>query len=377
TEAVADEPATQPATAPTTNESSKPNEAPKPDPARWADAVRFQIELVSASDDGDSMPTPSPDGRHLAFQRGVGSLWVMDLKSAAQREVFDGWSASLEAVWFPDGSLLAYVTEDRNFNADIWIVPIDGSAPAVNVTRHPDNDYAPRFSADGKMMAFLSQRNDNEPDVYALWLDKSMEAATPAELEQYFKDTNAAVRKRTPIKPVSFERPSTQPATQPATQPTSKPSISADDLEDAYLRVRRITSIRGNESALLLAPAGDKVYFMASLIGPRSLHVASIDTPGEPRRLAGTLSPAGISLTGDQIAAVSSSQAAIVKLPAGEVETIAIEDRLLLDRAEQARLKFIEAARVYATRFYANDMKGRDWAALTKKYLALAERTRT
>jgi tricorn protease len=370
-------PTTQPTTAPTIAEAGKSDAAPKPDPARWADAVRFEIELVSASDDGDSMPTPSPDGRHLAFQRGVGSLWLKDLKTGEAREVLSGWSASLEAVWSPDSAFIAYVTEDRNYNADIWIIPADASAPAVNVTRHPDNDYAPRFSADGKIMAFLSQRNDNEPDVYVVWLDKAMEAATPAELEQYFKDANAAVRKRTPIKPVSFKIASTQPATQPATRPTSKPSIAADDLEDAYLRVRRITSFRGNEGALLLAPAGDKVYFMASLVGPRSLHVAGIDTPGEPRRLAGTVSPAGISLTGDQIAAVSSSQAAIIKLPAGEVETIAIEDRLLLDRVEQTRLKFIEAARVYATRFYANDMKGRDWAALTQKYLSLAERTRT
>src|SRR5512139_1186345 len=63
----------------------------------------------------------------------------------------------------PDGRWVAFVrieTDPRSLkrNADVWLVPADGSAPPRPLTRHEKSDTTPRFSPDGSSIAFLSTR---------------------------------------------------------------------------------------------------------------------------------------------------------------------------------------------------------------------------
>jgi dipeptidyl aminopeptidase/acylaminoacyl peptidase len=72
----------------------------------------------------------------------------------------------------PDGRWVAYVRTTTDLaagkrNADVWLVPADGSAPPRALTRHEKADNAPRFSPDGKTLAFLSTRSGS-PQVWLL-----------------------------------------------------------------------------------------------------------------------------------------------------------------------------------------------------------------
>jgi dipeptidyl aminopeptidase/acylaminoacyl peptidase len=63
-----------------------------------------------------------------------------------------------------DGKLVAFVktvTDPVTLgrNADIWVLPADGSAPPRPLTRNEKSDTAPRFSPDGRTLAFLSTRS--------------------------------------------------------------------------------------------------------------------------------------------------------------------------------------------------------------------------
>ena len=63
----------------------------------------------------------------------------------------------------PDGSTVAYVmtTIDRKQNrrhSDIWTVPADGSRDATALTASPQSSNSPRWSPDGRTMAFLTAR---------------------------------------------------------------------------------------------------------------------------------------------------------------------------------------------------------------------------
>ncbi|MHC4822339.1 MAG: S41 family peptidase, partial [Planctomycetota bacterium] len=148
---------------------------------RWHDALTFRIDPVVVAATNDRDPRPSPDGKSLAYRRGNGEIVVRDLEADEDRTLVKGWDGWIGFTWSPDGRWIAYAQNDLDFNRDIWMVRSDGSSPAVNVTRHPDNDWAPRFSADGKILAFLSQRKNDETDVWMVHLDRSMEALTKPE----------------------------------------------------------------------------------------------------------------------------------------------------------------------------------------------------
>lgn len=75
----------------------------------------------------------------------------------------------------PDGKSVAFVVTDADLaenktNSDVWLVPADGSAPPRRLTSSPKHDRHPRWSPDGKWLAFESNR-DGEFQVYLLPAD--------------------------------------------------------------------------------------------------------------------------------------------------------------------------------------------------------------
>jgi dipeptidyl aminopeptidase/acylaminoacyl peptidase len=63
----------------------------------------------------------------------------------------------------PDGSLVAFSVQTvapghDGYRHSIWLAPVDGSRPARQVTLGAKNDLNPRFSPDGRTLAFLSDR---------------------------------------------------------------------------------------------------------------------------------------------------------------------------------------------------------------------------
>jgi dipeptidyl aminopeptidase/acylaminoacyl peptidase len=64
----------------------------------------------------------------------------------------------------PDGRWVAYAATDVDLaagtrNSDLWLLPLDGSAPPRRLAAHPRGDSRPRWSRDGKRLAFISSRD--------------------------------------------------------------------------------------------------------------------------------------------------------------------------------------------------------------------------
>jgi tricorn protease len=256
-------------------EDAKEEEEDVPGPERWQDPLTFTIEPVLAVGTNDRQPQPSPDGKWLAFRRELGGLCVLDLKpdDPDARDVTDisaGWNLG-SFRWSPDSQHMAWHREDRDFNSDIWITSFaDGEwTDAVNVSRHPDDDVNPRWSEDGRMLAFASERHDEEFDVYVVFLDRDLEAMTPQERNDYFDERKKAAKKRKPLPHVQ-KKPHVEKKSKDDDDKDGKKGKAKDskkekpielELDDAYMRVRRVTTARGNEASLELTPAGDRIVY--------------------------------------------------------------------------------------------------------------------
>ncbi len=424
-EAEASGPTSQPTTAPATQPTTQPDAQPDapahaPDPSKWADAISFHVETVVADDAGSSNAVPAPDGTRLAYMRGVGDLVILNLETGEERLILDGWDRGMEIAWSPDGQHVLYETSDADFNSDIWATRADGSGyrgtgVPVNVTRHPDNDGSISLSADGRVMAFVSERVNEEYDVWMVLLDEELETLTPQETAAYYEELAKGVKKLKPIDVPAFAKargtvsplvddpePTTQPdaeaeasdpTTQPATQPTTQPDEEAkkdeaetdddkapvdianlDDLalDTAYLRLQRVSRESGNEFNPFLLPDASAVYYRQGGSILKKPWDDSAKSAGSSATILGS-DPSGSTLTvlaggrgGTQLTNASNKR-----------ETFATNDRLEVDLAEESERKFRELARTLGDQFYHPTMKGLDWQGLTDAYAPLARHART
>src|SRR5215217_7503821 len=66
----------------------------------------------------------------------------------------------------PDGGLVAFTLQRvmpglERYRHEVWAAPTDGGEPARALAATGDHDGAPRFSPDGRWLAFLSDRRSD------------------------------------------------------------------------------------------------------------------------------------------------------------------------------------------------------------------------
>lgn len=357
-----EEPAEEPApkTGKKKGKKTKKSKPEGPGPGeRWADALRFSVAPLILGPSEDSQPSPSPDGRYLAFRRGVGELWLWDFEAGEARRFLKGWDASLHWQWSPDGRWLAYSQQNRNFNSEVWIAPLDGSREPVNVSMHPDDDYDPVWAADGKSLAFVSHR-EGSADIYLLYLERALEDMSSKDLREHYAAAGKVVKGRKPLAEGAR---------------AELPALELD-LERAYLRLRRVTDWPGDEQGLVIAPDGEYLAFSGSQGGEPGLFRVRYDGK-KVKQLSGPGRLVGSDLSGSNLVAIAAQRAVLIPSGGGKVEAQAVSATLEIEEGALASQKFREAARILGARFYHPTMKGLNWRALSERYHSLAVRTRT
>ena len=159
---------------------------------RWSpDGARIVVvSRVGPSDNrGDSRssdPKDRSDVRHYKntsykfndtgwFDDRRTHLWIVDVKSGSAKQITEGndWNDS-DPQWSPDGNRIAFVSNrtgkeyEENRNTDVWVINADGSGSLTRISDHDEADNQPRWSPDGKWIAFTGELHDR--DHPKIWL---------------------------------------------------------------------------------------------------------------------------------------------------------------------------------------------------------------
>jgi dipeptidyl aminopeptidase/acylaminoacyl peptidase len=128
-------------------------------------AIGDPVTLYSAPEDrGGSWslgkPAWSPDSKQLAVvlqESGWDNVYLIPSAGGKPKALTHGSFEDTDPVFSPDGRSIAVVSTRRSLEQrDIWIVPVDGSAPReLAQSATPGFESAPQWSADGRKIFFL------------------------------------------------------------------------------------------------------------------------------------------------------------------------------------------------------------------------------
>jgi tricorn protease len=325
-------------------------EADDPEHPKFVEARRFKSLQLTHFKEAASAATFSPDGKRISFIR-AGRLFTMNPDGTDQKEVV-GQGTVIDYEWAPDSKWLVYARMDGSFASELYVIPATGATadqPAHNVTRYATYNAGVTWSADGKYLAFLSNRRGNAEGLFVLPLQKPAAPGVP---------------EKTPASPaVEF------------------------DWDDLHLRAKSITTMPVAEAAI--SPDGKRIAFSATVQGSTDLWVANTDGNRLMRMTANNQRPKQITWSKRKIGATDyvdvvyyrDHGGAIKMLKLGNeakpdnshVATIGFQVKMNVRADEEFTEMFDQSWRYLSENFYDVKFHGADWDAVRAKYRPLVQ----
>ena len=372
---------------------------PKEPTKYWWQQKEFVETRMSESAGSKSNLRFTPNGKHLLFVQGRGNLVAMNLDTKEITSLVESFSEPSFSI-SPDSRWIAYDSQDNDFNSEIWIMPLDKHAPAVNVSRHPDNDQSPVFSPDGKILAFTGRRSKEESDIYYVYLQKEFDdessrdrtiekaietmkkkrpksAGSEPKADGGSQDTKTLENKNQENKPseskvsdpkTAEEKPKPEKATEP------EPKLVRIDFDKIHQRLRRINLQDTRETNLIFSPDGKKLAFSASVEGKSGWYSVEFPDKLTPKIMSSTvLSDARWTKSSGSILGLSKGTP--TKLENGEKET-GFGFSVTHDRSRSGRFRegFNAAWLAMNEIWYDPAMGNRNWEQIRRKYADAASR---
>jgi Tol biopolymer transport system component len=134
-----------------------------------------QGALAQVTFEGNSAsPIWTPDGHRLTFSshaNGPGNLFWKMLTGGAQERLTTSEHLQLPGSWSGDGRRLAFVERHPTTGRDLWILDEDRTVRPFLVSA--SDETAPRFSPDGRLIAYVSNESGRNEVYVRAYLDPS------------------------------------------------------------------------------------------------------------------------------------------------------------------------------------------------------------
>jgi len=367
------------------------------------DLADMSTKQITHNDMDDLSPQFDPANPDVLFYySGNRTLVRTDMRSGETNTVAEGrFRGGFEHLGFsvsPDGRWVAYMDELNDWSNEVYIRDSARKEQPVNITRHPEWDGAPAWSADGKRLIFRSARDDG--GVYVLDLVPEAEkydtqflfpedepGAKDKEDAKDDKETTDAGEgdEAGPDQEGNDNGEKSREADRESSKKekesgAKKPAKVEIDFKDIHLRARRVTNQRGVGNAVI-SDDGKWVVFECNPDGT-GMQIWSVKAEGgEANRIqgGGWASPT-FAAGGKRIFYRDGGTVRYMKFADGKnrgIETVDLKGEFTLDKRGRWRQMFREGWRTLKEQFYDPAMHGSDWQGVYAKYAPLIDRIGT
>jgi tricorn protease len=317
------------------------------DEMTFAEDLLFSVCRILDTPETESKPTFSPDGKKIAFFRNKRSLYVMDEDGRNSTLLYPEHDV-LWKDWSPDSRWITFSRTTLGWREDIYIVSVDDPRNAVNISNHPNDDYKPMWSSDGRRISFASRSAVGDLWVKYVFLQKADEERDADYWETYEPDTGA-----------------------------TRVTIEFDEIEE---RTHTVVEVQGYYNIIDQSPNGEQYVIYSHNL--ESNDIWTVDWRGKSlkRITENNARPKQFTISRDgkdiyYLSGTGNLYKAVIATALSSPLPFSIG--MYIDRDLEQEQVFKEAWWALQDGFYDSDFHGIDWQTMYEKYYdrALASRT--
>jgi len=299
-------------------------------------------------------------GRESSTVRGLKYLWTIRFRRERRETAPRCPEYTPIPTGRPDSRFVAYSITTLGHAEDIFIYEIAGGGEPVNVSNHPNDDFHPLWSGDGKRLSWASRNDDGFYSIKYLWLTR--EEADKSEAEREREEEAAEEAKSTEEESENGEE---------------------DEIVDVRIdweripdRIRTVTTVRGYYWDYDASPDGKNYALRTDVL--EEMDLWTVEWTGEHlrRMTQGGVDPSVMlwSEEGDKVRYISGGRLYEIENEEGATPSeLSFSVELTVDARARRMQKFHEAWRLLNDGFYDENFHGVDWPAMREKYEPLAE----
>lgn len=325
-------------------------------------------------------PTPSPDGKKLAFMGNTRTLMVLERENGTIHELstpletFNTAARGTTFSWSPDSRYVAFDlnSNGRMFFTNIAVRPFDASAPARNISLSGYTDATPVWHPSGDAITWFTARygrrdhgsHGTEFDAVAGFLTdegwtKFLRSKEDVELDKKREDD---AKKKAEAEKSDEEEATSEEDSTPET---------AIDWERLDKRQQRLTIHSSDLRAALLSKDMDKLFYVTRFEGDFDLWVQDFkeDETKKLASLGGRVAGMELSKDGKFLAVLANGTLRTIVVGDGKAKSVRVQAKMALDAAAERQYLFDHAWNQANDWFYRGaDKHGRNWEAIYAAY---------
>ncbi len=345
-----------------------------------ADVLTGQERRLTESAENDTKPVVSPDGKYVAWYRGLDKIIRYDVEDGKETVWITGsfldyaLEPTQEYNWSPDSKWLAFTMAGATHETDIYVADLDGNVH--NVSRFMNYCYRPRFSSDGKLLYFSNWQRSGET-TYQVRLAHEPVEFYESSFDSLFAESGD---KGGDSKDKTNSKDKRDKKNKDGKGDDDPPEPVVIDFERIELRRTLAFDLTGSSEYPVLTPDGETYLFVASLLGEPEIWSVNTDDDLELKQLTHSgKSKTHLTLTGDGKHVFFLEKNTVKKMPVagGKTTSLSFRAAMYVDVVENNRQKLTETWQMFNSYFYDSTFRGVDWEQVYHKYAPLVDHVRT